>query len=226
MDKPVSLLTGNAQNLSSDRLESKTIKNDELGQEQFLELMLTQLKNQDPLNPTESGEFLSQIAQFGTVNGISELQQSFSSLAASLQSNQALQASTMVGRSVLIDHDKVSLTTGGTAGFAVELPYAASNLKLSIEDQFGQTVRQFDVGNVGSGIKEFVWDGITSTGEAAASGRYTVRATAVVNGENQAFSTLVQAPVESVSLSRDGGEPILNLPDIGGIALNSVRRVL
>ena len=71
---------------------------DELGQSQFLELMITQIKHQDPLNPAEGGEFLSQLAQFGTVNGITELQSSFDVLATTLQSSQALQASTILPR--------------------------------------------------------------------------------------------------------------------------------
>ena len=102
MDKSISSVLTGIESLSSDRLK-QTVEKKSLGQEEFLELMMTQLQNQDPLNPAESGEFLSQIAQFGTVNGITELQQSFSTLASSLQSNQALQASTMVGRSVLVE---------------------------------------------------------------------------------------------------------------------------
>ena len=103
--------------LSSDRLKTEP-KDKSLGQDEFLELMMTQLQNQDPLNPAESGEFLSQIAQFGTVNGITELQQSFSTLASSLQSNQALQASTMVGRSVLVENNILQLGATGESNIA------------------------------------------------------------------------------------------------------------
>ena len=89
--------------------------NDELGQSEFLDLMIAQLQHQDPLNPADSGEFLGQLAQFGTVNGITELQNSFADLATSLQSSQALQASTLVGRNVLIPGNVVNFAGGSGA---------------------------------------------------------------------------------------------------------------
>ena len=96
-------------------LENLTLKSepekskDDLDQSEFLKLMLTQIKYQDPLKPMEGGEFLSQLAQFGTVSGIAALQSSFDVFASSLQSNQALQASTMVGRTVLVPGNVAAL---------------------------------------------------------------------------------------------------------------------
>ena len=225
MDKPISPLLNGLESLSSDRLKA-TPEKKSLGQEEFLELMMTQLQNQDPLNPAESGEFLSQIAQFGTVNGITELQQSFSTLASSLQSNQALQASTMVGRSVLVEHNALQLTSGSAASFAVDLPQSVAGLEISISDNAGQVVRQFNLGTQGGGIVDFSWDGLNNNGEQVAAGAYRVTAEAVIEGQNQSLNTLVVAPVESVSLARDGSEPTLNVSNIGAVALDSVRRVL
>lgn len=225
MDKPISSILGNINSLSSERLQTEPEKK-ALGQEQFLELMMTQLQNQDPLNPAESGEFLSQIAQFGTVNGITELQQSFSSLAASLQSNQALQASTMVGRSVLVEHNALQLGDSGEVNMAVELPQSVADLQINILDKAGQLIQQFNLGAQGAGLVDIKWNGLDTLGERAAPASYVVQANAVFAGESQAVSTLVEAPVESVSLSRDGGEPTLNLGNIGGIPLNAIRRVL
>ena len=86
----------------------------ELGQEEFLRLMITQLENQDPFKPLESGEFLGQLAQFGTVSGLAELQTSFEGLASSLVSNQALQAAGLIGQSVLAE--------GGTGHYEAGQP--------------------------------------------------------------------------------------------------------
>ena len=87
------ILPAELQNLALKEPVKKTDKS--LGQDDFLNLMLTQLQNQDPTNPMDSSNFMSQIAQFSTVNGITDLNSSFASLSSSLQSNQALQASTM-----------------------------------------------------------------------------------------------------------------------------------
>jgi flagellar basal-body rod modification protein FlgD len=91
----------------------------ELGQEQFLSLMITQLKNQDPFKPMESGEFLGQLAQFGTVSGLAGLQTSFDSLATSLVSNQALQAASLVGRSALVASSAITIGAGQSVEGAV-----------------------------------------------------------------------------------------------------------
>ena len=225
MDKSISSIVNGLDSLSSDRLKTEP-QEKSLGQDEFLELMMTQLQNQDPLNPAESGEFLSQIAQFGTVNGITELQQSFSTLASSLQSNQALQASTRVGRSVLVENNALQVGATGEANIAVELPQSVASLDITIRDGAGQVVRQLNFGAQSGGMVDVRWDGLNQSGERALAGSYTVEAEAVIGGQNQSISTLVEAPVESVSLSRDGGEPTLNLSNIGSVSLNSVRRVL
>ena len=79
--------------------------NDELGQEDFLTLMISQFRNQDPFEPMDNGDFLGQLAQFGTVSGIENLNSAFAGLAGSIQSEQALQAANLVGRDVLAATD-------------------------------------------------------------------------------------------------------------------------
>ncbi|TAL42573.1 MAG: flagellar hook assembly protein FlgD, partial [Methylovulum sp.] len=79
---------------------TKATKTTSLSQDEFLKLMTTQMTHQDPTKPMQNGEFLSQMAQFGTVSGIQDLQQSFKDFSASISSDQALQASSLVGRTV------------------------------------------------------------------------------------------------------------------------------
>ncbi len=197
-----------------------------LGQSDFLELMMTQLKHQDPLNPQESGEFLAQLAQFGTVNGITELQTSFSDLASSLQSSQALQASTLVGRSVLVPGQVVSVTPGEPVHAAVELDATADQLFVQVVDPAGQIVNQLNFGPQPAGVFNFSWNGLDSSGNPVAAGKYQVRAVSLT-GENEiAQSTLVQARVDSVTLAKGGQGPLLNLENIGVVALNDVIEVL
>ncbi|MFT4561029.1 MAG: flagellar basal-body rod modification protein FlgD [Gammaproteobacteria bacterium] len=226
MDNSNNLLPLGLTNLSIDRHKETAAPNGSLEQEQFLELMLTQLKNQDPLKPMESGDFLGQIAQFGTVTGISELQQSFTSLAASLQSSQALQASTMVGRNVLIESDKVQFDGQSERRMAFELPTSASEVQLNIQDATGQVVRQVSFGARDHGLVDFAWDGADSNGKPLAPGSYSITAEAIIDGVNQAVPTFIQTRVESVTLARNGQPPALNLAEIGAVDIGSVKRVL
>jgi len=189
-------------------------------------LMLVQIQNQDPLNPADSGEFLSQLAQFGTVNGITELNSSFDVLATSLQSSQALQASTMVGRSVLVPGNVGLLETGSELKGAVELPTSGADLKVLIQDATGQLVRQINLGTQAAGTVRFAWDGFSDAGEAVATGTYTVRAQAFVDGEAVTQTTLIQAQVESVTLGRAGNDSVLNLRGLGTVQMNDIREIL
>lgn len=218
------ILPPGLENLSTDRFTVEK-KDTGLDQADFLKLMITQLENQDPTNPMESGDFISQMAQFGTVNGITELTASFETLASSMQSSQALQASTLVGRAVLVEANTLVLGETGTTPITVDLTNTASDLKFSITDASGQIVREFSVGQTDAGLKQFEWDGFTNTGERAEPGNYFVSSEAVIGGTTLALKTLIQAQVESVSLSRDGSAPVLNLAELGAIELSNVYQV-
>ena len=219
------ILPPELQHLAIQQTTDKKAKS-ELGQDDFLKLMLTQLKHQDPLNPMESGEFLSQMAQFGTVNGITQLQSSFSTLASSLQSSQALQASTMVGNTVLVPGNQSELVSGGELTGAVELDQSTSQLLVNIVDATGQPIRQINLGTQTAGLTKFTWDGLDSSGEPAPSGVYTISATSLQNNESVAQSVLINAKVNSVTLSKAGGEPLLNLNGIGPVSLSQVREIM
>lgn len=197
-----------------------------LGQQQFFELMVTQLKNQDPFKPMESGEFLGQIAQFSTVSGIGDLQKSFATLASSLQSNQALQASTMVGREVVVPRADFVRRTDAPAQLSAELPTAASRVLVSIADVGGQVVRQVALGAHDAGRVEFAWDGRTDAGTTAPAGIYRMHFDASINGLDQALDSAVRVRVDSVSLSRAGAAPTLNLAGHGTVTMNDVLQIL
>lgn len=220
-----SILPPELQHLAVQAKASNKPSN-ELGQADFLELMMTQIQNQDPLNPMESDDFLSQMAQFGTVNGVNELNNSFSSLANSLQSSQALQASTMVGNSVLVQGNQAELVQGGEIEAAVDLQQSTSNLSVNIVDAFGQTVRTVDLGSQTSGLTKFTWDGLDNNGQTMPAGNYSIQATSNVNNETIAQNVYVYAKVDSVTLSQTGGEPLLNLNGIGQISINQVKEIL
>ena len=218
------ILPPELQHLALKQPEQKVSEG--LGQDDFLELMLTQIKHQDPLNPMESGDFLSQMAQFGTVNGITELNNSFATLSSSLQSSQALQASTMVGNTVLVPGNTSELVSGGQISGAVDLSSSTANLVLNISDATGQSVRKIDLGTHTGGLTKFTWDGLDDGGNPVPAGDYTIESAALVGGEAIAQPVLVNAKVNSVTLSNTGGEPLLNLNGLGTVSISQVREIM
>ncbi len=218
--------------IDTGRLESLGLLNKpkpeekELGQSEFLKLMTTQLQNQDPFKPMESGDFLAQIAQFSTVNGIEGLQKSFEQLSTSLVSNQALQASSLVGRNVLIpSNEAVLLGNGEPVNAAIDLLNSAEQVSVEITDQSGQLVRQDLLGPQRSGRIEFSWDGADDDGNPMPSGVYNIRAIANSGGEQIDAETLITAPVESVSLGNEQGGISLNLVGLGSRDFSQVREI-
>ena len=200
-------------------------KSDQLGQAEFLELMVVQLKNQDPFSPTENGDFISQMAQFSSVTGLAELQQSFDKLATSLQSNQALQASSLVGRTVLVPSAVGTLPTGGALSGAIDLPASSGAVGVNIQDSSGQIIRRLALGPQPAGEVYFSWDGISDAGVPVPTGRYFISADAGINGETVALETLISASVDSVTLGQGGRGLTLNLTDGNTVDFASVREI-
>ncbi|MDY6980300.1 MAG: flagellar hook assembly protein FlgD [Pseudomonadota bacterium] len=206
-----------------------------LGQEDFMKLMLTQMNKQDPFKPMEDGEFLSQMAQFSAVSGLKEIKESFSTLSDSLKSNHALQASSMVGRKVMIPGDKAVLPEGGELRGAVDLPTSTGDLKISIYDASGELVHKIDKGSQSQGVVNFSWDGkgaVSDAGNDASAtqqnpaGTYTVKAEMVVDGETQSVDPMVMDNVESVSIGKQGQGITLNLANAGSKSMNDVREIM
>jgi flagellar basal-body rod modification protein FlgD len=196
-----------------------------LGQDDFLKLMVAQLRNQDPMKPMENGDFLGQIAQFGTVSGIEDLQSSFRDLAASLVSNQALQASSLVGHSVLASTGRAPLAAGATIRGVVELPTASPLVALKVFDSSGQLVRRMDLGSQAAGTVPFQWDGLRDDGQFAVPGTYFLSAEAEVGGQNEAVETLLENRVSAVTLGQGGGL-VLDLEGIGPLDFSEIRQIM
>lgn len=184
-----------------------TSTSNNLGQEDFLRLMTTQLNNQNPLKPQEHTEFLTQMAQFGTVAGIRDLQSSFTTFAGAIQQDRATAAANLVGRSALVASDRGVLESGGAIQGEVVLPADASSVRLRISDSAGRVVRVLDLGPQAGGSAPFEWHGeMDGSATPAAPGTYHIVAEAVVGGATVALESRVAAPVESVTLgSLQGG---------------------
>lgn len=203
-----------------------TVKEQKLGQEDFIKLMTTQMNHQDPMKPMDNGQFLSEMAQFSTVSGLKEIKDSFNNLANSLKSSQALQASSMVGRKVLIPGSMSTFSEGTPMKAAVELDANVSNLKVGIMDDKGALVKEINLGNKAAGVAHFSWDGMLSADKKAMSGNYSIRAIADVDGKSESLKTLISDTVQSVSLGTGGQGVSLTLANAGSAGLADVKEIL
>jgi flagellar basal-body rod modification protein FlgD len=202
-------------------------KKQTLGQDEFLKLMTTQMTHQDPTKPMDNAQFLSQMAQFGTVSGIQDLQQSFKDFSASISSDQALQAAGLVGRSVSVSSDQATLTAGGGIKGIVVLPSSSSNVTLKIMDSAtGDVIKTQSLGEHSAGAMPFEWDGKNNNGNLASPGVYKVQLETNINGVNTALQPDIQSRVESVSMGSGGNGVQVNLPGIGAVDFNKIKQIL
>ena len=179
-------------------------KGNSLGIDEFLTLMTAQLKNQDPMKPLEGTEFISQLATFGTVSGVQEMQTSLETLATSLRSTQTLNGSTMVGRDILASADSMTHTQGGTVSGELEVPAGTTSVQIRITDSTGAVVREMVLPNT-AGTQTFTWDGLRTNGTAAPTDTYDIEASPPSAAER--FAALMLAGrVSSVSI--DATAPI------------------
>ncbi|MCR9104346.1 MAG: flagellar hook assembly protein FlgD [Gammaproteobacteria bacterium] len=198
----------------------------ELGQEDFLELMVAQLENQDPTQPMDNFEFLSQIAQFGTVDGIQGLQQGFAELSGILYANQTLQAAGLVGSNVVTESNLGTLSAEAPLAATVDLPSASSEVTLYVQDTAGRLVHSRTLGAVNAGELGVQWDGMDNDGNPMPPGEYRVSAEAVIGGQVQAVSVYAHAQVESVTIDQANASVTLNLVGGDQVALSSVKRFI
>ncbi len=208
---------------SSEKEETKGAG--ELALEDFMSLMTTQLKNQDPLKPLESGDFLGQIASFATVTGIDGLQNSFDGFAQSLTSNQALQGSALVGRSVLVPSSIGPLTAEDGLKGQINVFEPVTDLQVEIFNEAGAHVITIDMGSA-SGYTNFSWNGFDETGQAMPAGLYQFKATGTVGDTSTAFGTATVAKVDSVLVGSGNQGLTVNLAGIGSVPFNEVQEII
>lgn len=217
-------------NINNAPQEKKT---NELGQSAFLELMITQMNNQDPLSPQDNTEFVAQLAQFSSVEGLERLNSNFQNFSSTFMSNQALQASSLVGRSVTVATETARLVPGDIVSGSVDVPAATSDMSISIYDQSGALVAQIPVGQVPKGETVFRWDGenIEVNGELldwtadqpATAGEYRFEVYATQDGKKEQMATSLSANVNSVTLGADG-TLTLNLAGVGPVNIADIKQ--
>ena len=195
-----------------------------LGMESFLELMTTQMRYQDPTAPQDSSQFLAQMAQFSTVSGIQSMEQSLVKTVESLQSSQLLQASSLVGKQVLINTNDIVADSDVTpVSGEIGLFSHTASLTVRVVDDSGQTIRSLELGAKNAGQVSFNWDGLDINGDAVPAGNYQIVAAVPEETEIEP-EIFIRSPVSSVSIG-SAGDLHLQIRQLAPVPLNEVIEV-
>jgi flagellar basal-body rod modification protein FlgD len=197
----------------------------QLTQDDFFSLLSQQLAYQDPFSPVDNSEMIAQMASFTTAEGIATMGNEFSGIKEVLNSSQALEASSLVGKKVLIPSSDTYLTKGGTAAGSINTDTGAYSTLVTVVNTSGSVVRTLDLGDIGAGNQRFDWDGLDSNGEPVPEGKYTFNAHGMVNGSGEKLAIASYAHVQSVSLGGGTAGVYLNLKGLGGIELTNAIEV-
>lgn len=197
-----------------------------LKQEDFFALLTEQLANQDPTKPVDNDQMVAQMTSFTTADGISQLNEQFSSFAASMTSNQALQASSLIGQQVLVTGNTgfKDSVDGSISGVIIN-EQTSQNTEINIYNSVGEVVRTMQVGTQAAGNIEFNWDGTDNNGNGLPPGNYAVQVQGEIFGQVQALPTAINRHVDSVSLAGSGKGVVLNLDGDVSIKLDDVIQI-
>ena len=212
-------------NLGLTRNEAADQDRKQLGQEDFLALLTTQLQYQDPFKPLENTEFIAQMAQFSTLDSQQQLLTSVNDLASSLTSNQALQASSMVGRTVLVPSDTAYLFSEGGMSGSTDLTANAYRVQMQVTDEAGQLVYSEELGPKSAGEIDLWWNGNDVSGNRLPAGKYKVTVLASIGNRTEQLPVETRALVTSVNLSSGTGGIVLNLAGLGSVPLSDVKEI-
>ncbi|MES2319290.1 MAG: flagellar hook assembly protein FlgD [Pseudomonadota bacterium] len=202
--------------------------------DKFMTLLITQMKNQDPMNPLDNAQITSQLAQLSTVTGVNKLNTTLESLKASYQSSEALQAANMIGRGVLVAGGKVGLSEG-KAIMGVEIVSPADQVELIITDpSTGKDVQSIKLGPQQPGVVPIAWDGVPDRTKLDAAGKpitlkdgnYLIRVVATRGDEvlKDAKSLAFDSVASVTTSAKDGVK--LNLPTLGVVSMADIKQIL
>ena len=191
-------------------------------QNRFLKLLVTQLKNQDPLNPLDNAAVTTQISQISTVTGIENLNATMQTLLSNFNDSQSMQAAALIGKRVLVPGSRLALGDGGAGGGA-NLAGPADKVTLTILDAAGKVVQSQNLGARDAGSFSFTWDGKTDAGTTAPPGNYSFTIAAVRGSETVATEAMHLGTVSA--LVRDKGAFQLELAGLGRVDFNKVQQI-
>ncbi|SFK83948.1 flagellar basal-body rod modification protein FlgD [Nitrosomonas aestuarii] len=213
----------NSQLIPTANIKSASEKNSvDNPQDRFLKLLVTQMQNQDPLNPLDNAEVTSQLAQISTVTGIDKLNDTLEQLLAGVEDSRTMEAANLLGHKALAPGSMLSLENNAAIG-GFELPQSVDNLSVTILDSTGVAVHTLNLGPQPSGVNTFIWDGVTDSGANAANGSYSFAINAKQGDREITADPLALGLVKSVSPGKH--DAILDMGALGFINMADIKQI-
>lgn len=206
-------------------------------QDNFLTLLIAQMKNQDPTNPMDNSQLTSQLAQINTLAGIERLNTTLGMVSGQIDDSLSVNASNMIGKGVMVPGNKILVATSELEGtdnetetittpFGFELMRDADSVIITILDENGNVVREVDLGSIPAGVSSFTWDGQLNDGTTAPDGSYTFSVNASYDGQKISSTSLGYSVVYGVINSKVNNKVLLDLGILGSISIDEVRQIL
>lgn len=196
----------------------------DLNKDAFLKLFVTQLKNQDPVNPMDNKEQLAQLAQFSTVERLTNISKAMDGLTETVNAMVGLNAG-YIGKSVMAKGFGVSKDGSEISSVNISFPAACKSVYVDIYDKDGGLIRSVDLGGMTAGDVDFKWDGKDKDGNVAEDGQYNIAVRAETpKGKKVLATTEVSGKIKAVNMA--GGQHILELEDGRKVLLSNVTRVV
>jgi flagellar basal-body rod modification protein FlgD len=192
-------------------------------QDRFLKLLVTQMKNQDPLNPMDNAQVTSQMAQLSTVSGIDKVNSTLKALSDSMTAGQALNATSMIGRGALVPGSSMELSNGKAVA-GLDLAQGAESVKVIVKDGANAVVRTLNLGAQKPGVVPVAWDGLDDAGKAAATGAYKISAEATSGGQTSPIDTLAFGMVSGVAPGSGGTK--LGVGKLGMFSMSDIKQFM
>jgi len=205
--------------------EASGIASPQLSESDFLSLLVAQMQDQDPTQPSDPTAFVNQLASFSEVSGMDSMQSSMNNLASSMLASQVASGTSLIGQQVIASTNTASLTSGGTVTGALDVPSTASSVQVQVTDSNGNAISTFSVTPPsGGGDATFTWNGLESSGAAAPTGIYTFNVTAAGGGTSTTLTPMFASTVQSVSVNPSTQTLSINT-SAGSVPLSSVVQV-
>ena len=198
----------------------------ELGRDAFLQLLTTQLNNQDPLDPMDNEAFVAQLAQFSSVEGIKGMQSSLENMVSGMRQDQMMAGASLVGKKVSVEGGLFEGGKGIKTNASINLESGADAVIVNIYDRAnGNLVFSETLGSQMPGDLKISWEGISNTGEMVASGNYLMSASTIVNGRQQSIPVSTLSQVKSVKWDPSTQQLSLEVNDGKFVPLSSIARI-
>ena len=219
----VSSLLGTSSSTSSTT--SSTSSTNSLGQDAFLQLLVTQLQYQDPLDPMDDKEFVAELAQFSSLEQLTEINTGIDNLATIGETQQLMGAVNFIGKTIEATGTAVGLTDGEATSVTFTLPDDAETCLVNIMDSSGTTVRTVDLGATSAGEIEFTWDGKDYDGNVMEDGQYQVAMTATdADGNILTITTTMTGTVTGIK--QESGSYYLDIGNDRYVAFTDITNVI